>query len=295
MKLIISRKGLDASFGSFPSPILPDGSMVPIPIPEFDAPKRLPCYGELVSQGISVGDLVESLSSGKIGRDTPAHLDPDLLSGSMGRAPGWMPSFGQHGAALSHLKKYGVGKGDLFLFFGWFRRCEWRGGIHYVEEAPDLHMLFGWLCVGSVLEDIDDCGWEWVGCHPHSGRPDFGRNNSLFVAADSFELPRLKHEVPGAGLFERARPELVLTEPGETRSHWLLPLAFSPRGRVPLTYHGNLDRWEETGDGVRLSTVGRGQEFILDCEDYPEVASWLSESLFGPELARSQRESHPFM
>lgn len=33
MKLILSRKGFDSGYGGMPSPILPDGRLVPLPIP----------------------------------------------------------------------------------------------------------------------------------------------------------------------------------------------------------------------------------------------------------------------
>jgi len=56
-----------------------------------------------------------------------AHLDPDLDAASRRREPGWRPLLGQHGAAQSHLCNESVGPGDLFLFFGLFRRTEQRG------------------------------------------------------------------------------------------------------------------------------------------------------------------------
>ena len=36
MKLILSRKGFDSSFADMPSPILPDGTLLSIPIPSDD-------------------------------------------------------------------------------------------------------------------------------------------------------------------------------------------------------------------------------------------------------------------
>ena len=33
MKVIISRKGFDSGYGGMPSPILPDGTMISMPIP----------------------------------------------------------------------------------------------------------------------------------------------------------------------------------------------------------------------------------------------------------------------
>ena len=34
MKIIISRKGFDSGSGGFPSPIMPDGTLLTTPIPE---------------------------------------------------------------------------------------------------------------------------------------------------------------------------------------------------------------------------------------------------------------------
>lgn len=80
------------------------------------------------------------------------HLDPDLQATSVSRQPGWLPSIGQVGAAQQHLAARDVGPGDVFLFFGWFRHAERRGERWaYVQDAPNIHSLFGWLQVGDVL------------------------------------------------------------------------------------------------------------------------------------------------
>jgi hypothetical protein len=34
----------------------------------------------------------------------------------------------------------------------------------------------------------------------------------------------------------------------------------------------DLKRW---ADGILLDSVSRGQEFVLDCDDYPEAQVWL--------------------
>jgi len=65
--------------------------------------------------------LVEDLTGGNIGRDALAHL-----------APGWRACFGQTDAAQTHLEGCGVGRGDLFLFFGWFR----ESAKHTMADGP---------------------------------------------------------------------------------------------------------------------------------------------------------------
>lgn len=69
------------------------------------------------------------------------------------------------------------------------------------------------------------------------------------------------------------------------RSWWRLPDCFSPRSSVPpLSHHGDPRRWSRDGDSVILRTVGRGQEFVLDCDHYPEAIVWLDDL-----LARNKR------
>ncbi|HMA76447.1 MAG TPA: hypothetical protein VKO43_03970 [Candidatus Krumholzibacteriaceae bacterium] len=59
-----------------------------------------------------------------------------------------------------------------------------------------------------------------------------------------------------------------------------LPKWFYPdKGRKPLSYHSKMSRWDLEGKYATLNSVGRGQEFILDTEDYSEALRWLK-SLF---------------
>lgn len=104
----------------------------------------------------------------------------------------------------------------------------------------------------------------------------------FYVAAERLVLPGLKSpDVPGGGLFPAFTPKLQLTEPSCRRtSQWLLPEWFHPNGRGSvLTYHGDESRWQKVKDGVMLTAASRGQEFVLDCDDYPEAMTWLAELL----------------
>jgi hypothetical protein len=58
---------------------------------------------------------------------------------------------------------------------------------------------------------------------------------------------------------------------------WRLPAWFKPDGKKrALSYHWKRSHWAGDGNFVLLRTVGRGQEFVLDCDDYPEALGWLS-------------------
>jgi len=66
---------------------------------------------------------------------------------------------------------------------------------------------------------------------------------------------------------------------------WQLPAGFSPRGRSVLTYHDNPDRWSEVHDDVvHLQTVAKGQEFVLNLDEYPELVDWVAKVIAGERL-----------
>ena len=59
---------------------------------------------------------------------------------------------------------------------------------------------------------------------------------------------------------------------------------FDPKGRSSvLSYHGDQVCWQQVNHPVMLTAVSRGQEFVLDCDDYPEAITWLAEFLHGRE------------
>lgn len=268
MKLILSRKGFDSKNGGVPSPIFPDRSALSLPIPAKDERTTI---GDLRFGDISVGNLVSQLSSGRVDSSTTVHRDPDLDKGLVERGEHWTPAFGQAGSAQGHLAKQGVGPGDIFLFFGWFRNVEqvdqeWR----YVRGKPGVHALFGWLRVDEVVRVGNEVGSSAdehpdLAGHPHLHGRDLGAQNTVYKGAD-------------AGVFDQITDNRILTAPGYTRSVWQLPHGFLPLGRTPLTHHGNPARWTEVSDDiVHLRTVPIGQEFVLDFDDYPELHNWVDE------------------
>lgn len=278
MKLIFSRKGFDSAAGGCASPILPDGQMISLPIPE-PRPRRPPLltYAGITAGDISLARLVQDLSRGRVRPSTPVHLDPDLVAGSLPRPPGWRPLFGQAAAAESHLHRQEVTAGDIFLFYGWFRQVEKvQGHYRYRPGAPDLHVIFGWLQVEQRLDLAAAAPIpEWARQHPHGAHPGRDRWDALYLSTPRLDLPGASQA--GAGVFPRFHPRLCLTDPaGLHRSRWRLPRWFHGAGRRSwLSYHGNPDRWHLFPDFVQLQTVGRGQEFVLDGDDYPEVTAWL--------------------
>lgn len=281
MKIVMSRKGFDSSFGGAPSPIMPDGSLVSLPIP---VPGSHIAYDELHVNGESLGEIVNALTRGQIHGSAGAHLDPDLVDSIYPRLPGWRPLFGQDGAAQVHLRNMGVSIGDLFLFFGWFRKTIKEAGKYcFARGALDLHVIFGWLQVGEILS-LNEDGLtvpEWAKYHPHfhSGSQD---NNTVYVAREYLEMEGVSSQIRGAGTFNCYREALCLTAPRYTRTIWQLPKWFYPSdNKSPLTYHRDMKRWSLEENRTILRSVSRGQEFVLDTSEYPEAVNWVCSMIAG--------------
>jgi hypothetical protein len=288
MKLIISRKGIDSSFGNVASPILPDGRLCWLPIPENTSYKQnLPTYNDVSFHGRTLGEIIVDLSNGKIPGSQSIHLDPDLYPAHVERLPGWRPTFGQTGAAQRHLLNNGVGQGDLFLFFGWFRWTELNNGrLQYVRNSPDLHIIYGWFQIEEQsYVDVFFQPPTWMRFHPHVQGDPYDKLDTVYLPQE--KLTGFAAAVPtnGAGLFSHFDENLVLTAPNSSRSVWRLPDFFYPGDRPPLSYHADEIRWTREQDGTYLRAASRGQEFVLDLDYYPEVMPWLEGQFFGEKLA----------
>jgi len=278
VKLILSRKAFDSGAGKVANPILDDGSIIPMPIPDKQSPIR---YDEIHVAGENLGTVASELTRGRTRPDHFAHLDPDLTESAYPRQPGWRPLFGQVDAAQSVLAREGVGPGDLFLFFGWFRRVTRSAGrLQYVQGAPDLHVIWGWMQIDDLIPVGNGSHQDWMRYHPHLTSSTRGRNNTLYVAREKLTLDGVALDLPGAGVFSHYDDRLRLTKPGASRSTWTLPGWFALDGlRPPLGYHSDPARWTVDGDRVELRSAARGQEFVLDTASYPEAIPWAGDLL----------------
>ena len=302
MKLILSRKGFDggAKSGGCPSPIFDDGTMFSLPIP--DNPDFWITYDDLHCPKADVGELVQDLTGAyatKVIKATHgAHLDPHVSLATYSpqvASADWRGLFGQAAQAQGHLANQGVKEGDLFLFFGLYRRVEWKDGGWLYTDDPEQHVLWGWLQIEKTIKVAEARGQgnnpPGVSYHPHwQDYGDENPRNTLYVAREKLDIGD-GLEAPGAGVFPRFDDRMLLTVPGESVSHWKLPRWFYPDGnKKPLTYHRNRSRvpkspqispdpWEplwkpNNDDYAYLESVGRGQEFVLDCDHYPEAVGW---------------------
>ncbi len=265
MKIVLSRKGFDSAAGGIPSPILPDCTLLSFPIPANSKTS----FRTVKFNGISLETLLTHLDSRiRIGTSWKAvdgsrscHLDPDLGLYELPRGTMWKPAMGQAGAAASHLRKNAIGTGDVFLFFGWFKQVR-AHGLHweYDLQAPDVHVIFGYLEVGQVFVTPP---WPLsVSYHPHTANHYTGNpTNIIFLATDRLTWDK---KLPGAGTFKYC-DMVQLTKPGHKRSQWNLPDCLR---RVSITYHSP-SSWH---DGY-FQAAARGQEFVITSD--LEVEEWV--------------------
>lgn len=266
MKIILSRKGFDSEYGGCASPILPDGTMISMPIPSETGNCK---FSDLAFvDGRTYMDVWCDLDP-KGNHFDICHLDPDIRPNIRTNTPNnWKPAFGQMDQSQTHLENQNVQIGDLFLFFGWFRQTEYKEEhLKYVPNAPDIQAIYGYLQIGEILKgtDVKKCPW-----HPHSEDSHIYndhhilKNNSIYIASPKFVINNEDTGLPGAGTIQLSE-NCVLTAEGKSRSRWKLNGVF---GEVPLTYHS-----DNSVNDDYFQSAKKGQEFVFNEDD--KVTKWV--------------------
>jgi hypothetical protein len=263
LRLSLSKKGFDSTNGRGPSPILADGRMVPLPIPEPRPGVRAATYGGLAHDDGTYAELLARLGY-RIAPGTAAHLDPDIVREARARDRDWRGMFGQVDRAASHLANQGVGSGSLFLFWGWYEHVSPSGAM---RRSKGFSALFGYLEVDCVL-DVGSCKIPSFGTyHPHFARQYPRVRNRIYVARKRLSWNPLK---PGWGVFAY-HPRLRLSIDGMTRTRWRLPGCFLP-SRGCILSHNDPGKWTTSARYADVQVPDIGQEFV--CRLTPQIAAW---------------------
>ncbi len=261
MKVILSRKGFDSKAGGCPSPILPDGTLLSLPIPSKDGDR----YEDLYYNGKSYSEILKELNPD--GTYECCHLDPDIRPKVRAKTPKkWKAAFGQSGNVQSMLRNAGVTEGDIFLFFGWFRHVEEIDGKYkYVEKessdslvGADLHVIYGYLIVDKVLEQAKEIKeYYW---HPHADYGEDRKPNALYI-------PHLKCEKAYGTL--KYREDRVLTMKGQPRSKWNRISVLEPEH-----IYGKKKRKNSFPEGIYYK--GQWQELIVnESNESDDLEKWV--------------------
>ena len=252
---------MDSEAGGMASPILPDGTLLSLPIPDENSKQH---YETFIYKEHSFGEIIHQLNPRfNFDKNFSCHLDPDIYDNIEGKPKEWKAAFGQSGVSARHLDKMQVGIGDIFLFYGMFRETiqQADGTLSYAPGSPVRHIIYGYMEVGEILkrqQDIEE-RYSW---HPHSSGE--GRSyNRLY-------LPKQY------GTFQYD-DSLVLTKPEQnSRRMWRLPVFFAENG-ISISWQGNNRPIYKDGY-AELNSSCRGQEFVITTstvEQEENLRNWI--------------------
>ena len=271
MKIILSRKGFDSSAGGIASPILPDGTLLSLPIPGESKTK----YSDIIYKCEKYSDIIENLNPGFFNtKEKTCHLDPDIRKGIRLNTPAdWQPAFGQTDKAQGQLKNAGVDVGDVFLFFGWFRgvdendryiKYSKKNNITDFYRYADLQVVYGYMQTGRIITDPDEIKkYYW---HPHS-EGGYGKNNTLYIPSKRLIING-KDCGPGYGTLD-FNEKRVLTKEGFSRANWE-----KKEFLLPDKVYGNKKN-SSRKPGETVFYAGQWQELIVN--ESPGLLDWVKE------------------
>ena len=255
MKIILSRKGFDSSSGGCPNPIMPDGTLLSLPIPDNNSTDK---YNDLIYGNFTYDKILKGLKPNTV--FTKCHLDPDIREGvRLKPIVNWKPAFGQAESALGVLRNNGVEIGDLFLFFGLFQNTKYFGDtIQFIKNEKPIQAVFGYMQVGRIIDTPEGISkFPW---HPHANSRFDADKNALYIPSEKLSfLP----ELPGYGVFSFRR-DRVLTMPGKNTATWV-----EYNFLMPYNIYGN--RKSSSKDGG-IYYAGQWQELVL--KENAEAEKW---------------------
>jgi hypothetical protein len=247
MKIILSRKGFDSSSGGCTNPIMPDGTLLSLPIPEKNT---LVKYGDLQYGGHTYKKILEGLRP--CGIFESCHLDPDIRDGiHKNPIKGWRAAFGQRDSALSYLRNAKVTVGDLFLFFGVFRKTEYyNDSIRFKKGEKPVQIVFGYMQIGGILDTPKDIArYYW---HPHATNKHYNKDkNTIYLPSEKLSFCP---SFPGYGIFSY-RPDRILTKSGENAATW--------KEHGFLMPHNIMGDRKNSSKGGGVYYAGQWQELVL--------------------------------
>ena len=265
MKIILSRKGFDSGYGKVASPILSGGTMLSMPIPAGNEGSKTK-FTDLSYDGQNYRTLLESLGYPK-DQGECCHLDPDIREEiRTNPIPDWKPAFGQEKAAQSYLQKCGVGEGDIFLFFGWFKKAKAADKSFY--ETGNLHAIYGYLQVGKIITDEKEIREQYP-WHPHS-EGGYDKNNTLYIPSERLIIDRTDFG-KGYGTLDY-RPDRILTKENLTRAQWI------PHPFLMPEYILGCNR-KNSSKKDALYYQGQWQEIVFDGDHDPGLIEWVKKIL----------------
>lgn len=275
MKVILSRKGFDGSYGGYPSIILPkemNEKMISFPIPETNEKSDGKLANDIVFKiadntyksledifsELGIKDRIKMPNTKPNHRQIKYHYDPEIQEIKNQRKYG---ALGQSGAAAKHLipnnlKK--LKKDDIFLFFGTFKKTLLENNeIKYDTPMHEIQVIWGYLIVDDVINlstqnQIPE-KYSDLTNHLHFINHAYEKKDNIIICGKRF------------GTFNYSK-ELQLTKEGYSKSFWKLPEFLKG---ADISYCGKVENPD------RFKSASIGQEFIISGFEEAQMKEWL--------------------
>jgi len=266
MKVILSRKGLE----SHANPIIKNSVGIwkyhPLPVPSENSEIK---YSDIfLYDDIKVSDFLNNVAP-RSKKYNYCEINPDLKKDFLKkRSPYWKSNFSRRGKAQLHLDSHQIRKGDIILFFGWFKKAEIRKGkFKYIKDKDypnGFHAIYGYFQISEIWKPNKEKTPKWLEKHPTVKCKNQEKlnsdNNTIYTAEDYFNYPRYIRK-SGSGIFN-FRDNLIITKKGQSkRSLWELPIQLHPNSSVSLSFHSFLNWTLENNRAILQS--GIAQEFVF--------------------------------
>src|SRR5574344_855938 len=272
MRIVLSRKGFDGTYGGFPS-VIDGNKLIPFYIPDFTSTIS---YPETNKKYFKLLNKIPKIN-GKVCESLTCHKDPDTELGL----------FGQCGATNGHLInnilcKYENNNGIrningeiLFLFFGSYREIiKTAEGFKFDSKKQEKHIVWGYFQVDKVYELSDKNVFQSLlnnpayHSHPHlANEYQQKSNNILFEATKELSF---SNKYKGCGILSYD-DDLNLTKDGCSKSIWKLPKCLHEND-INITY--NAKNWKLLDENFyEHKSASIGQEFIIS--ESLEVENWV--------------------
>ena len=281
MKVILSRKGFDSSWGGFPSIILPGGQMISFPIPV-----KKPEIGigakdiHYIDEGKTLANYLEDLKIPL--QEDGYHVDPEVQNIKIDNQKSFIErgygTLGQCSAAASHLANNGIYAGEIsekdpaiFLFFGWFCKTEIENNtIKYIGNplVDGFHAIWGYLIAVEAIEILDISKHPELKEHLHYRNKNHkeykkGDKNIIFIGkfgtfnySDNLRLTYFDDDKKNHK---------------KRRTKWAIPSFINE-----MTYNNNRIRKGKTKENkLIIDAASRGQEFVITKADEEKMKKWL--------------------
>ena len=267
MKIIFSRKGFDSSAGGFPSLIFPNDTLYSVPIPGKLNLKKY-CELEFKYKNYRIQDVLNDLTKKRIyinGKskqcdynncEFSCHHDPYFIKTNQSN----LIALGQVGIALKHLENQNVKKGDIFLFYGLFRKVIYKNNQWlYNENFKPIHLIFSYMKINEIytINDYIDAKlliekYPFLTKHPHLDKPfieKYKGKNKIFLGNEckifDFHTKRILSDIDNY----------------DGASKWKLPISFNFVNSISY-----IKKIEIQNKHAYLRHKGYGQEFVLNLE-----------------------------